>query len=179
MPGTSLNEILSSLDDAFAAKPTASSAKTTTKTAAEAGSSGSVGRAKDSLVTALKEAEQALRQPPKTVTKVKEAATKPNPTQMLREKAAQLAAAESEANLKHASLMGTAFCDGFVARLAQFERAGQDVLATQKTAEVNGTGLEKFAEANPDLFLKIAQNKLILKNYKSLLPKIHKALSVQ
>lgn len=70
--------------------------------------------------------------------------------------AASVVADEHEATVKEAQLYGAAVCDGFMARLAQYDAAAQKHAGTapEKTAtvaSVEADTFEKFASENPDL----------------------------
>lgn len=105
-------------------------------------------------------AAAGLRQALKEATAEVEASTKTagqaSPLDDLTKLAASVVADEHAATLKEAQLYGAAVCDGFVARLAQYNEAAQKtaaILPAVKTAAVAGgtDDFEKFASANPEI----------------------------
>ncbi len=106
-------------------------------------------------------AAAGLRQALKEATAEVEASTKTagqaSPLDDLTKLAASVVADEHAATLKEAQLYGAAVCDGFVARLAQYNEAAQKTAAALpavKTAAAAGAGVDdfdKFASANPDI----------------------------
>ena len=57
---------------------------------------------------------------------------------------------DRDGEIKHASLVGTAMADAFVARMGQYEGAAASV-GSQKVAE-DASELAKFASENPEMF---------------------------
>jgi hypothetical protein len=105
-------------------------------------------------------AAAGLRQALKEATAEVEASTKTagqsSPLDDLTKLAASVVADEHAATIKEANLYGAAVCDGFMARLAQYDEAAQRTATTLpavKTAAVSGgvDDFEKFASANPDI----------------------------
>jgi hypothetical protein len=105
-------------------------------------------------------AAAGLRQALKEATADAEASTKTaaqaSPIDDLTKLAASVVADEHEATVKEAQLYGAAVCDGFMARLAQYDAAAQKHAgaAPEKTAaiaSVETDTFEKFASENPDL----------------------------
>lgn len=105
-------------------------------------------------------AAAGLRQALKEATAEVEASTKTagqaSPLDDLTKLAASVVADEHAATLKEAQLYGAAVCDGFVARLAQYNESAHKVAATlpavKTAAAANGTDdFEKFASANPEI----------------------------
>lgn len=108
----------------------------------------------DRLKVALKEA---------TAPEAQKTASQTSPVQDLVKIASDLSATEHESLVKEANLYGAAVCDGFMARLAQYNEASAKVTAAQpataapaaKTASEDD--FEKFASENPDLVKEAAQ----------------------
>lgn len=73
------------------------------------------------------------------------------PTEDLTKIASRLATAEQEALVKEAELYGAALCDGFMARMGQYDTT----TATTKTASEGS--FEKFASENPELVKQAAE----------------------
>lgn len=105
----------------------------------------------DRLKVALKEA---------TAPETQKTASQASPVQDLVKIASDLSAAEHDALVKEANLYGAAVCDGFMARLAQYDQASAKVAAAQpaQTAKTASDGdFEKFASENPELVKEAAQ----------------------
>lgn len=64
--------------------------------------------------------------------------------------AQEIVAVDRDGEIKHASLVGTAMADAFVARMGQYEGAAASV-GSQKVAE-DASELAKFASENPEMF---------------------------
>lgn len=101
------------------------------------------------LRQALKEATAEIETPTKT-------AGQASPLDDLTKLAASVVADEHEATIKEAQLYGAAVCDGFMARLAQYDEAAQKTAAilpaVKVAAAASGTDdFDKFASANPDI----------------------------
>ena len=104
--------------------------------------------------------EERLRQAIRGVTdpSVKTASQAGDPAQELMKIAQEAAAIDREAEIKHASLVATAMADAFVARMAQYDNAGN---ALQKNAgylpELTiEAQLSKFASEQPEIFNAVA-----------------------
>lgn len=68
--------------------------------------------------------------------------------------AADIAASEHEALVKEAQIYGSALCDGFMARAAQYNEAAQKVAAANPSPTMKTSGdesFDKFAAENPGL----------------------------
>lgn len=84
----------------------------------------------------------------------KTAAAASSPIDDLTKLATDLIGSEHEATAKEAQLYGAAVCDGFMARLAQYNAAAESLPAPVKTAAApaaEGDTFEKFASMNPNL----------------------------
>lgn len=64
--------------------------------------------------------------------------------------AQEIVAMDRDGEIKHASLVGTAMADAFVARMGQYEGAAA-VVGSQKVAS-DASELSKFASENPEMF---------------------------
>lgn len=108
-------------------------------------------------------AAAGLRQALKEATADAEASTKlaapASPIDDLTKLAASVVADEHEATVKEAQLYGAAVCDGFMARLAQYDAAAQKhagvapekIASAVSTTSVEADTFEKFASENPSL----------------------------
>jgi len=100
------------------------------------------------LRRALKEATAEIEAPTKT-------AAQASPLDQLTKLAASVVEDEHAATIKEAQLYGAAVCDGFMARLAQYDEAAQKQAATLPSTKVASTAptddFEKFASANPEI----------------------------
>lgn len=104
------------------------------------------------LRRALKEATAEAEAPTKT-------AAQASPLDQLTKLAASVVEDEHAATMKEAQLYGAAVCDGFMARLAQYDEAAQKHAATlppvKVAAAVPATSaaddFEKFASDNPEI----------------------------
>ncbi len=100
------------------------------------------------LRRALKEATAEVDASTKTAAQV-------SPLDQLTKLAATIVEDEHAATVKEAQLYGAAVCDGFMARLAQYDEAAQKhaaVLPTTKVAAATDVGdFEKFASTNPEI----------------------------
>ena len=72
------------------------------------------------------------------------------PTTDLVKMAQEIVAMDRDGEIKHASLVGTAMADAFVARMGQYEGAAAAV-GPQKVAS-DASELAKFASENPEMF---------------------------
>jgi len=88
-----------------------------------------------------------------------------SPVEGLTRIAASVAGAEQEALVKEAQLYGAAVCDGFMARLSQYNDAAEKIAAqqsptatrpTEKTSAASDS-FEKFAQENPNLVREAAE----------------------
>ena len=77
--------------------------------------------------------------------------TTSTPTEDLTKIATRLATAEQEALVKEAELYGAALCDGFMARMGQYDNG----TGTEKVASEQS--FEKFASENPELVKQAAE----------------------
>lgn len=133
----------------------------TEKTAATAppspalGSSSNEGSPSDVAVAglrrALKEATAEIEAPTKT-------AAQASPLDQLTKLAASVVEDEHAATMKEAQLYGAAVCDGFMARLAQYDEAAQKHAATLPSTKIASSAsasavddFEKFASDNPEI----------------------------
>jgi hypothetical protein len=102
-------------------------------------------------------AAAGLRQALKEATADAEASTKTaaqaSPIDDLTKLAASVVADEHEATVKEAQLYGASVCDGFMARLAQYDAAAQKHagMLPEKTASATPDTFEKFASENPEI----------------------------
>jgi len=131
------------------------------KTASVATGNNPAPQVADALRQTLRSALSAVPDTVKTAAEVPAG----HPTGDLLKLAEDLTNAEEQTLLKQASLLGTAVCDGFMARLAQYDDAAQQVApsAPMKMAQAQDVTLEhiktaaqdpefvKFAQSNPDL----------------------------
>jgi hypothetical protein len=125
------------------------------KTAAAAPSSApsSTPSSSDAAAAGLR---QALKEATADAGASTKTATQASPIDDLTKLAASVIADEHEATVKEAQLYGAAVCDGFMARLAQYDAAAQKHAGVlpEKTAIVTSAEtdtFEKFASENPDL----------------------------
>lgn len=100
------------------------------------------------LRRALKEATAEIETPTKT-------AAQASPLDQLTKLAASVVEDEHAATIKEAQLYGAAVCDGFMARLAQYDEAAQKQAAalppTKVASAAPADDFEKFASANPEI----------------------------
>lgn len=100
------------------------------------------------LRRALKEATAEVETPTKT-------AAQASPLDQLTKLAASVVEDEHAATIKEAQLYGAAVCDGFMARLAQYDEAAQKHATVLPPTKVASTppadDFEKFASANPEI----------------------------
>ena len=68
--------------------------------------------------------------------------------------AQELAGAEKEAAVKEAQLLGAAFADAAVARMAEWNKTASQMGVTRDTSN---TDFQSFAQTNPDLVKQAAQ----------------------
>lgn len=102
---------------------------------------------RDALVGAM---NAALAVAPSATEKI--ASEKSDPVNDVMKVAAELAATEQEANIKHAQVMGAAFADAFVARLGQWETKAAALNAQAPAAPAAPTStFAKVAQENPAL----------------------------
>lgn len=98
--------------------------------------------------------EAALRNTMSAVSNTKTAsegqARNDNPGTDLVKMAQEIVAMDRDGEIKHASLVGTAMADAFVARMGQYEGAAAAV-GPQKVAS-EASELAKFASENPEMF---------------------------
>ena len=116
------------------------------KIASDAATEGNASNVNNPLTAALDSALSEIG-----TTKTASDTTQGTPGGDLTKIANSLATAEQEALVKEAELYGAALCDGFMARMGQYEGNG----GFGKTASANDTVTEesfsKFASENPDL----------------------------
>lgn len=106
-------------------------------------------------------AAAGLRRALKEATAEAEASTKTaaaaSPLDQLTKLAASVVEDEHAATIKEANLYGAAVCDGFMARLAQYDEAAQRQAAVLPATKVAAAApadvgdFEKFASANPEI----------------------------
>lgn len=114
----------------------------------------------EKLRTALREVNASLSTAPAEKT-----AATASPIADLMKTASSVASAEHEALVKEAQLYGAACCDGFMARLSQYNEAADKLGSQQptKTAALalapaaNDESFDKFASENPDLVKEAAE----------------------
>jgi hypothetical protein len=108
---------------------------------------------KNSLVSAMKD---ALASTDKIAS---EKAVVASPVDDVMKVAQELADSEKEAAIKEAQLLGAAFADSAVARLGDWSKIAQQMVATAPVAQpVQGTtDFNKFAQQNPELVKQAAQ----------------------
>ena len=149
-----LSNVLASIkgpEKTASAAPTAPAAKgDATEKAAAAADTG------DRLKAALKEATAP------TAPAAEKKASTGSPVADLMKTASEVAGAEHEALLKEAQFYGAAVCDGFMARLSQYNESAEKIAAQQpqqKTAAASSSSepFEKFAAENPQLVKEAAE----------------------
>lgn len=124
------------------------------KTAAATPSSPAPSSAPSSSDAALGPLRQALKEATADIEASTKTAGQASPIDDLTKLAASVVADEHEATIKEAQLYGAAVCDGFIARLAQYDQAAQKhagVLPEKTAAAASQDTFEKFAAENPDL----------------------------
>jgi hypothetical protein len=85
-------------------------------------------------------------------------ASEASPVDDVMKVAQELAGAEKEAAVKEAQILGTAFADAAIARMAEWNKtAAQMVTAAPVQAVQGNSDFGKFANANPDLVKQAAQ----------------------
>lgn len=100
--------------------------------------------------------KQALREA--TTQVMEKQASAESPVAALMKTASMVAGAEHEALVKEAHLYGTAVCDGFMVRLAQYNEAAEKIASQQGSVKTAADGsFEKFAAENPSLVKEAAE----------------------
>lgn len=141
-----IDRILAGIRESQAAEKQASETPVSPAPAAEKTASN-----QSALVSALNEALA-----PK---ETKFAAAESSPVNDVMKVAEELAGAEKEAALKEASLLGTAFADAAIARMAEWNKTAQQMLMSAPAVQaVQGNAdFGKFAQQNPELVKQAAQ----------------------
>lgn len=141
-----IDRILAGIRESQAAEKQASETPVSPAPAAEKTASN-----QSALVSALNEALA-----PK---ETKVAAAESSPVNDVMKVAEELAGAEKEAALKEASLLGTAFADAAIARMAEWNKTAQQMLMSAPAVQaVQGNAdFGKFAQQNPELVKQAAQ----------------------
>lgn len=126
------------------------------KTAAAAPSSAPPSSALSSSDTIAAGLRQALKEATADAEASTKTAAQASPIDDLTKLAASVVADEHEATVKEAQLYGAAVCDGFMARLAQYDAAAQKHagMVPEKAASIASVEtdtFEKFASENPSL----------------------------
>lgn len=143
-----IDRILAGIRESQAAEKQASEAP-----APAASSTEKVASTQTALVSAMKD---ALAPAEKTAG---EKTTGASPVDDVMKVAEEMAGAEKEAALKEAQMLGTAFADAAIARMTEWNKTAQQMLAAAPTAPAvsSNTDFGKFAEQNPDLVKQAAQ----------------------
>lgn len=141
-----IDRILAGIRESQAAEKTAGEAPAPAAPTAEKTAS-----SQNPLVAALHE---ALKPEEKTAS----AAPEKSPVDDVMKVAQELAGAEKDAAVKEAQILGAAFADAAVARLGDWSKTAQQMVAAAPTAApIPASDFNKFAEQNPELVRQAAQ----------------------
>lgn len=140
-------------------------ASTAPASAPASGEKSATAQTEERLRAALKEATA-----PETAPADKTASAAGSPVADVQKLASEVLGAEHEALVKEAQLYGASVCDGFMARLAQYDAAAQKIASEQMSSAVAPLqpgqplklaavedSFEKFASANPELVKEAAE----------------------
>lgn len=143
-----IDRILAGIRESQAAEKQASEAPAPAASATE-----KVASTQTALVSAMKD---ALAPTEKTASEKKPEAS---PVDDVMKVAEELAGAEKEAALKEAQILGTAFADAAIARMSEWNKTAQQMLAAAPAVQAipGNTDFGKFAQQNPDLVKQAAE----------------------
>jgi hypothetical protein len=140
-----IDRILAGIRESQAAEKQASEAPPAVSTAEKTAATHST------LISALNE---ALSTEGKTAAVAEGTSATTSPLADVMKVAQELAGAEKEAAVKEAQLLGAAFADAAVARMAEWNKTASQMGVTRDTSN---TDFQSFAQTNPDLVKQAAQ----------------------
>lgn len=145
-----LSSVLAKIEGPAEKTASVTSAKATSKPAEKSATAQTAERLKAALAEATT---------PQSAEK-QAAAPVASPAADVQKLASEVLGAEHEALVKEAQLYGAAVCDGFMARLAQYDAAAEKVAAQAPAVATKVAGdisFEKFASENPELVKEAAE----------------------